>query len=312
MNERFKSVKRASVLGMLGNLFLLIIKAAVGLISNSQAMLADAFNSLSDIFSSIMTFVGNRIASIPSDDDHNLGHGKAEYIYSMLISIAMILMAIKAMYDSISSLIKPVNYTFSFWLVVVCLITICIKFCLFLYTHKLSKRYHNVLLNANSKDHRNDCVVTFTTLIASLCSKQGIYWVDGVVGSIISLWILLTAVKIFKESYDVLMDKSIDEETKNRVYELIKQHPEIEKVIHFNSTPVGYRYQISFTIYVDGNMTTFESHNIADKLEREIEEKIEEIYLTVIHVNPIDIRKKKKISKTKKKEKNYDKRTNHE
>ena len=85
------------------------------------------------------------------------------------------------------------------------------------------------------------------------------------------------------------MDKCIDIDTKNKVYDIINTHPEIKKVIHFNSTPVGYKYQISFTIYVDGNMSTYESHKIADTLEDEIEESIEEIYLTVIHVNPFDI-----------------------
>ena len=82
------------------------------------------------------------------------------------------------------------------------------------------------------------------------------------------------------------MDKSISEETKKEVFNIIKEHKEIKKVIHFNSTPVGYRYQISFTIYVDGNLSTFESHEIANNLEKEIGEKLEEIYLVVIHVNP--------------------------
>lgn len=87
------------------------------------------------------------------------------------------------------------------------------------------------------------------------------------------------------------MDKSISTATKKRVYEIIKGHPEVDKVIHFNSTPIGYQYQISFTIYVDGNLSTFESHDIANELEKEIVNKIPEIYLTVIHVNPIDIEK---------------------
>ena len=72
-----------------------------------------------------------------------------------------------------------------------------------------------------------------------------------------------------------------------KVYEIINSHEEIKNVMQFNSTPVGYRYQISFTIYVDGNLTTFESHKIADDLEKEICEKLDEIYLTIVHVNPI-------------------------
>ena len=288
--KRFKSVKRASIFGIIGNLFLLIIKSAIGFITNSQAMIADAFNSAGDIFSSVMTFVGNQIASKPSDDDHNLGHGKAEYIYSMLISIAMILMGLFVFKDSFFSIFDNSKYEFSIWLIIVCIITISTKFILFIYTDKLSKKYNNLLIKANSKDHRNDCLITFANLIACILTLYNIYWFDGVVGVGISIWMIITSIKIFKESYDVLMDKSISKETKDKVYEIINSHEEIKKVIHFNSTPVGYKYQISFTIFVDGNLSTFHSHKIANDLEKEIDKKVDEIYLTVIHVNPIEIK----------------------
>lgn len=297
--NKFKAINHASIWGMLGNIFLLIIKAIVGVITNSQSMIADAFNSASDIFSSIMTFIGNKIAAIPSDDDHNLGHGKAEYIYSLLISIAMGLMAISVCKNSFFSLINRTQYNFSIWLVIVCIITIIVKLSLYLYTNKLYKKYNNLLIEANSKDHRNDCLITLLNLIACLLSLKGIYFIDGIVGTIISIWIFVSAVKIFIKSYDVLMDKSLDDATKEKVYQLIKAHPEIKKVIHFNSTPVGYQYQISFTIYVDGNLSTFDSHDIANNLEKEIDEYFPEIYLTVIHVNPMDIDNKKVTTKKK-------------
>ena len=291
--ERFKKVKIASILGIVCNVFLLIIKSGIGFITNSQAMIADAFNSASDIFSSVLTFVGNKIATKPSDEDHNLGHGKAEYIYSMLISLFMILMALVVFKDSFKSIVSKNNYDFSIWLIVVCITTIIVKFSLYLYTHNLSKKYNNLLIEANSKDHRNDCFVTLSTLIASILSLYKIYIFDGIVGMCIAIWMIIEAFKIFKKSYDVLMDKSISKELKERVYDIIKSHEEVKKVIHFNSTPVGYKYQISFTIYVDGNMSTFKSHEIADKLEKEIDKKIDEIYLTVIHVNPIELNKQK-------------------
>jgi len=286
--NRFKSIKIASILGIIGNVFLLIIKGIVGLITSSQAMIADAFNSAGDIFSSLMTFVGNYIAEKPSDDDHNLGHGKAEYIYSMLISIVMIFMGLFVLKNALVSTFNN-KYEFSVWLVIVCIITILIKLSLFIFTDKLAKKYNNLLIKANSKDHRNDCVITLCNLIASLLSLKKIYWFDGLVGVGISFWMIITSFKIFKESYDVLMDKSISFETKEKVFEIINSHKEIKEVIHFNSTPVGYKYQISFTIYVDGNLSTFESHKIADNLEKEIAKKMDEIYLTVIHVNPIEI-----------------------
>ena len=102
---KFKKIKRASILGIIGNSFLLVIKGIIGFISGSKAMIADSLNSASDIFSSIMTFIGNKIASVPRDDDHNLGHGKAEYIYSLLISIVMILVSLITIKDSVLSLI---------------------------------------------------------------------------------------------------------------------------------------------------------------------------------------------------------------
>jgi hypothetical protein len=88
-----------------------------------------------------------------------------------------------------------------------------------------------------------------------------------------------------------IMDKSISNETKQKVINIINNHKEIKKINHFNSTPVGYQYQISFTIFVYGNLSTYESHAIADKLEKEITRKYDDIYLTVIHVNPIDTQK---------------------
>lgn len=286
--KRFEKVRIASILGIIGNLFLFVIKTLIGFISNSSAMLADAFNSGGDILSSVITFIGNKIASKPSDDDHNLGHGKAEYIYSMIISIVMIVVSFNMLRTSIVSIFVSSKYNFSIWLIVVCLITIFIKFLLYMYTSKIAKEQNNLLIRANSNDHRNDCLITTLTLIASILSYKEIYYLDGIIGTIISIWIIISYMKIFLESYDVLMDKSISNDTKDIVYEIINGHKEIKKIQHFVSTPVGYKYQISFTIFVDGNMSTFESHEIADKLEKEINSKVEDVYLTVIHVNPYE------------------------
>ena len=158
--DRFKCAKRASMFGIMGNIFLLIIKGTIGLITRSQSMIADSLNSAGDIFSSLMTYIGNRIASVPKDEDHNLGHGKAEYIYSLLISIMMILMALIIIKEGLETLIFKKTYIFNIWLIVVCITTIIIKFILFLYTNKIGKKYNNLLVMANSKDHINDCILT--------------------------------------------------------------------------------------------------------------------------------------------------------
>ncbi len=284
--KRFESTKKASFLGIVFNLFLFIIKITASTITSSQAMLADAMNSLGDILSSLMTLIGNKIASKPKDEDHNLGHGKAEYIYSMLISIVLIVVALSLCKDSLTSIWMGNNYHYSNILIIVCIITIIIKFSLYLYTNKLSKELNSLLLKANSKDHLYDAVITTINLLSIILTIFGVSMIDGITGVIISTWILITGCKIFKESYDVLMDKTIDDKTKEKVLEVVKKYQEVKKVNHFNATPVGYQYQISFTIFVDGNISTYASHDIANRIERELE-KFDEIYLTVIHVNPI-------------------------
>ena len=287
MGVRYEAVKKASILGIIGNIILLSLKGSIGVITGSQAMIADSINSAGDIFSSLMTYIGNKIASKPQDNCHNLGHGKAEYIFSLLISISMILASFKSIKDSIKSLIYKENYEFSYFLIIICIITILTKLSLFIYTKRLAKKHNNILIEVNAKDHRNDCFVTLCTLISALLGLKNILWFDGVVGIGISLWICYTGICIFKESYDVLMDKAINETDKQKVLDIINAHSEILKVDHFNSIPVGYKYQISFTICVDGNLSTFESHKIANDLEEEISRKIEEVYLTIIHVHPV-------------------------
>ena len=291
--QRFNNVSKASKIGIIGNLFLLIIKLIVGIITKSRAMMADALNSAGDIISSFMTFIGNKIASIPRDEDHNLGHGKAEYIYSMLISNLMILLSFMIFKDSILSIIYKSKYTFSYFLIIVCILTIITKITLYIYTKIIYKKHNNLLIKAAYMDHRNDILLTLMNLFSCILSYYGIYFVDGIVGILISLWIFYTSCKLFKESYDVLMDKSISLETKNEVLNIINNYKDVKMIKHFNSTPVGYKYQISFTIYVDGEFSTFKSHDIANSLEKEIDKKIDDIYLTVIHVNPINLNKKR-------------------
>lgn len=249
-------------------------------------MLADSANSAGDIFASLMTYIGNKIASEPRDKSHNFGHGKAEYIFSLFISISMIIVSIKLLYDSVCSLIYEKQFEPSWFLTFVCIITIVVKLFLYLYTNKLSKKYNNILLDANKKDHRNDCIVTTFTLISNILSYANIYWFDGIVGCGISLWICYTGIKIFIESFNILMDKSLDVEVQDLILDIVKSYKDIKNIDEISSAPVGYQYIVVLTIYVDGNMTTFDSHALANNLENNVN-KIDKVYKTIVHVNPI-------------------------
>ena len=285
MEERYKVTQKVGKYGMIGNIFLLAFKAMVAFTSKSQAMIADCINSAGDIFASLMTAIGNKIASEPDDDDHNFGHGKAEYIFSLFIAISMVVVSVKTIIDAIFALFNGNDIVFSWWLIVVCIITIITKLCLCIYTKTMYKKYNNILLEASMQDHRNDCVITTFTLISILLSLKGIDWFDSVVGIGISAWICKTGIEIFMESYNILMDKSIDENTKDIILDLIHAYKEIKSVNDISSAPVGYQYVIFLTIAVDGDMTTIESHKLADSLEKNISE-LDKVHKAIVHVEP--------------------------
>ena len=129
--NRFSIARRVGIVGIIGNVFLFFIKIFVGIFSKSQALIADSLNSAGDVFASFMTWIGNKISSVPNDEDHNYGHGKAEYIFSMLISLSMMLLSFKMLIDAVLSIFNKNKVIFSWVLIVVCLITIIVK--MFLY-----------------------------------------------------------------------------------------------------------------------------------------------------------------------------------
>lgn len=286
MESRYKETENLGIFGVIGNIFLLVLKGFIGLFTNSQAMIADAINSFGDIFSSLMTYIGNKISSKPDDKDHNFGHGKAEYIFSLIISISMILAAMTLFINAIKTLIYGNDVTFSWGLIIICLITIVTKLILYIYSRAIYKNHNNILILANMNDHRNDCIVTTFTLISSILILFDITWFDAVTGMGISIWILYTGCKIFLESYNVLMDKSIDIESENKIRELINKYPEIKNIENLSSSPLGCKYLIVITISIDGNISTFDSHKIADDLEQDIL-KLENIHTVNIHINPV-------------------------
>ena len=285
MEERFKVTKKAGIYGIIGNVFLLAIKAIIGFTSKSQAMIADSINSAGDIFASLMTSIGNKIASVPGDEDHNFGHGKAEYIFSLFIAISMIIVSVKMIIDAIRTLFEGNEIIFSWWLVIVCITTIITKLSLYIYTRNMYKKYKSILLQASIEDHRNDCIITTFTLISILLSLKGINWFDSVVGICISAWICKTGIGIFIESYNILMDISVDEETKDVILYLVHAYKEVKSINEISSTAVGYQYIIFLTIAVDGEMTTFDSHKLADSLEKNIS-GLDKVYKAVVHVEP--------------------------
>ncbi len=285
--ERFKVTRLVGILGIFANCFLFIIKIIVGLLFKSQSMIADGFNSITDVFASLMTSIGNKIASSDSDEDHNFGHGKAEYIFSMFISISILIISIKLLFDSIKSLFLANKIVFSYSLVIVCLITIIVKLSLYLYTRSLLKKENNILIKSSMLDHRNDIFLTSGVFLSIILSNFGFYFLDSIVGILISMWFMLTGIKLFRESYNVLMDVSLDNETCSKIIKMLLKDKKIIKVSDLHSIAIGYKFVVILTIHVKGDLKTSVSHEIANRAENKIKENFENIKEVFIHIHPV-------------------------
>lgn len=283
--NRYYETRKVAILGIFANLLLLILKLVVGFISGSQAMIADGFNSAGDIFTSAATFAGNKIASKPEDRNHPYGHGKAEYIFSMMISFSLLLVAYKIFHSSLNSIIKRETFTFSFWLVGVAAVTIVLKLTLFIYTRNIGRKEDNLLILANSEDHRNDVFVTSAALLGIIFGRYGIFIVDGIVGIIISFWVAYTALRIFSSSYHVLMDTNMDDNLKKDILHVILSIPGVDHVDEITAKPIGVSFIIIVKVSVPGNMTVEQGHGIAAQIRQKIK-GCKRVGDVVVHINP--------------------------
>ncbi|MBZ4646050.1 MAG: hypothetical protein PWR27_2447 [Petroclostridium sp.] len=283
--DRYQLTKKIAILGIAANILLLILKLIVGFISRSQAMIADGFNSAGDVFASAMTYAGNKIASQPEDDNHPYGHGKAEYIFSMIISFSLLLVAYKIFRSSLDAILHRETFIFSWWLTGVALLTIILKSGLFIYTRNAGRREDNLLILANSEDHRNDVFVTSSTLLGIIFGSQGIYWIDGVVGIGISLWIAFIGIRIFSSSYHVLMDTTIDEALKSDIIKAIESINGVDHVDDVTAKPIGLGFIIIVKVSVKGDMTVREGHSIAAQIKQKVK-GFKHAKDVLVHVNP--------------------------
>ncbi|MBR6689414.1 MAG: cation transporter [Clostridia bacterium] len=284
-NNKSNEVKRVGAIGVIANLFLLGIKFIVGFVFKSQGLIADAINSFGDVFSSIVTFVGGKISSKPADDEHEFGHGKAEFVASLLIGIFMVFVSFKTIRSGFESILNKESLIFSFILLIVPVVTIIVKSLLFMYCKKLAKTNNSLLLEANAKDHRNDILLSLGVLVGIIASKLGYTYVDGLVGIAISGVIVVTGITIIKEAFDVLIDKCIDAEIVGEMKKKIEEIAGVNHIDSIKSKPTGTLHMMIIKVSVNPDMTVRESHKIAGMI-RELVCRNDNVYDAVVHINP--------------------------
>ncbi len=285
MSDRYGLTRRVALWGICINILLLALKLTVGFTARSQAMIADGFNSAGDVFASFMTYLGNRISSRPEDSEHPYGHGKAEYIFSMIISFALVVMAYTVFRGALEAALNGERTRFSWWLVIVAFSTIVLKLGLFFYTRAVGRKHDSLLVIANSEDHRNDMFVATGTLIGVVSGVYGFFWADAVVGMLISVWIAITGFKIFASAYSVLMDTNIDRSLKESIWKIVEGVEGVEHVDSILAKPIGIGFIVIVKVSVKGSMTVDEGHAVAAVIKERLK-KERNVGDVVVHINP--------------------------
>lgn len=248
---KIESVKKVSVIGIVVNLLLLVIKLTVGIISRSTSMLADAIHSIEDSFCSILSYIGAKISSKDCDDLHPYGFGKVEYVFSLIISIIMILASFSIIQTIFEGFVNLKSAKFSVWLIIVCLANILLKLILFLYSRNIYRKQNDILIKSSMEDHRNDMFLTLGTLFGVIFGYFNIRIVDIIVGILISTWIFYVGVNLFVSSYKVLIDTSLSYNILEKIDKEIKKYCIECNVVNIITKPVGDRYLLILKILVN-------------------------------------------------------------
>ena len=268
------------------NILLFFGKWLAGTISGSIAIIADAFNTLSDAGSSIITLIGFRLSGQEPDPEHPFGHGRMEYISGLLVSVAILVMGFELIGSSIGKLRSPEPIESSALVFGILIASILVKLYMFFYNHSLSKKIESAAMKATSVDSLSDTVATTLVLIATLISKYTGLLLDGWFGILVGLFILYTGGSTLKETIDLLLGQPPKQEFIDEVKEIVLGHSMVHGVHDLIVHDYGPgRVMISLHAEVDVNGDIQDIHEQIDHIEHELQEKLH--CSATIHMDPI-------------------------
>lgn len=282
----------ASFVGIFCNVFLFAVKFAVGIILHSVSVTADAFNNLSDAGSSIIGFVGVKMAEKPADADHPFGHGRMEYIAALVVSFLVIEVGFTFLKDSIGKIRNPEEMTFSVVSVVILLLSIAVKLWLGLFNRKLGEKIDSKVMKAVFTDSMGDVVTTGATILSLVFLGVTGINIDGVVGVGVALVVMWAGIGIARDTLEPLIGEAIDPEVYEKIKNFVESYDGIEgthDLIVHNYGPG--RSMASIHAEVPNDVDIEISHEIIDRIERDAGKKLG-IFL-VIHMDPVEMRDEK-------------------
>lgn len=277
---------RAAAVGIICNVLLFAGKLTLGLLAASVAIIADAFNNISDAGSAIVTLLGFRLAAKPVDKEHPLGHGRLEYVASFIVSLLIILVGFELLTSSFDKILHPSLPTVGTVTFLLLGVSVFVKLWLFFFYKSTATKIRSAALKASAADSFTDCIATTLVLVSALVGKYAGVAIDGWAGILVAAFILFTGVKAAKETIDLLLGSPPDKEFIQSIYEFAKAYPRIVGIhdVMVHDYGVG-RQIVSFHAEVPSDSDINIAHEEVDKLERDMHEKFG--WIVTVHLDPL-------------------------
>ena len=279
----------ASVVGIFCNVLLFSVKLAIGLILSSLAVTADAFNNLSDAASSIISFVGVKMAGKPADAEHPFGHGRIEYIAALIVSFLVIEVGFTFFKSSISKIIHPEEITFDHVPFIILILSIRVKLWMAFFNNKLGKRIDSKVMLATAADSLGDVITTSATVISIVICHFTSINVDAIAGLIVSGIVIWSGVSIAKDTLEPLIGQRVPSELYQKITDMVESYEGIvgahDLIVH-NYGP--NRSMATIHAEVPNDVSIEASHEIIDRIERDAKKELN--ILLVIHMDPVEMR----------------------
>lgn len=284
--NRAKIGRLSGTVGLICNILLFASKLAIGILSGSVAITADAMNNLSDASSSVITLIGFKLAEKPADEDHPFGHARFEYLSGLAVAALIVVIGLELAKSSAAKIINPSSVEISVPLIIVLVLSILVKLWLCIFNRTLGRHIHSTALLAAASDSRNDVVATFAVLTAAVVEAITFWRVDGYIGLAVALFILYSGTMLAKETISPLLGEAASPELRQLIIETVRSNPKIlgyhDLMIHDYGPS---RRFASLHVEIDRNEDPLVCHDIIDNMERECLQQ-HNVHL-VIHYDPV-------------------------
>ena len=286
VNVRGKYASLAGFTGIVVNILLFIGKLIVGVLAGSVAIIADAFNNISDAGSSVVTLIGFRLANKPVDKEHPLGHGRLEYVTGFIVDVVIIIVGFELLTSSLDKILHPSLPTVGNLTLVILGAAIFVKLWLFFFYNRIGKTIRSTALKASAFDSISDCAATTLVLVSALVAKFSNVAIDGYAGILVAAFIMFTGFKAAKETIDLLLGSPPEEGFVDSIYEFSKNYCHIVGIHDVMVHDYGPGRQIvSFHAEVPSDCDINVAHEQVDTMERDMHEKFG--CIVTIHLDPI-------------------------